>query len=75
MLAGNFDRDVTFTAALRRKDVDYALRLADTLGVGAPFGAAADAAFRQLLGLGYGDQHEARVIEVARGESPPNRRL
>jgi 3-hydroxyisobutyrate dehydrogenase len=75
MLAGNFDRDVTFTAALRRKDVDYALRLADTLGVGAPFGAVADAAFRRLLDLGYGDQHEARVIEVARGESPPNRRL
>ncbi len=75
MLAGNFDRDVTFTAALRRKDVDYALRLADTLGAGAPFGAVADAAFRRLLDLGYGDQHEARVIEVARGESPPNRRL
>ena len=66
MLAGDFDRDVTFTAALRLKDVDYALRLADTVGVGTPFGAAARAALRRLLELGGGEQHEGRIIEVAR---------
>lgn len=68
MIAGDFDRDVTFTTALRLKDVDYALRLAETLGVGAPFGSVAAAAFRRLRDLGHGEQHEARVIEVARRE-------
>ena len=67
MIAGDFDRDVTFTAALRLKDVEYALRLADTVGVGAPFGAAARNALRRLLELGGGEQHEGRIIEVARG--------
>ena len=66
MIAGDFDRDVTFTAALRLKDVDYALRLADTVGVGTPFGAAAREMLRGLLELGGGDQHEGRIIEVAR---------
>jgi 3-hydroxyisobutyrate dehydrogenase len=67
MIAGNFAHDVTFTPVLRLKDVEYALRLADTLGVGAPFGSAARAAFRRLIELGGGEQHESRVIEVARG--------
>jgi 3-hydroxyisobutyrate dehydrogenase len=66
MVEGDFERDVTFTPALRLKDVDYALRLADTLGVGAPFGAAARDAFRRLVELGGGAHNESRIIEVAR---------
>jgi len=66
MIAGDFTRDVTFTPVLRLKDVDYALRLADELVIGAPFGAVAREAFQRLLDLGAADQHESRIIEVAR---------
>ncbi len=68
MIAGDFDRDVTFTTKLRHKDVDYALRLAATLGVAAPFGAVAEQAYRELLEGEHGAEHEARVIDVARGK-------
>ena len=68
MIAGDFVDDVTFTPVLRLKDVEYALRLADTLDVGAPFGSVARAAFRRLIELGGGEQNESRVIEVARGK-------
>ena len=67
MIAGDFTRDVTFTPVLRLKDVDYALRLAHELAIGAPFGAVARAALQRLLDLGAADEHESRIIEVARG--------
>jgi 3-hydroxyisobutyrate dehydrogenase len=67
MVDGEFTRDVVFTPVLRLKDVDYALRLAERLGVATPFGAAAREAFRRLVESGGADQHESRVIEVARG--------
>jgi 3-hydroxyisobutyrate dehydrogenase len=66
MIDGEFSRDIVFTPVLRLKDVDYALRLADSLGVATPFGAAAREAFARLVALGAGADHEARVIEVAR---------
>jgi len=61
--------DVTFTPVLRLKDVEYALRLAEQLGVAAPFGAAARDLFRELIARGGGAEHEARIIEVARGSA------
>ena len=48
MLEGDFDRDVMFTPALRLKDVDYALQLAESLELGAPFGDAARDSVRAL---------------------------
>jgi 3-hydroxyisobutyrate dehydrogenase-like beta-hydroxyacid dehydrogenase len=71
MIEGQFDRNVVFTPVLRLKDVEYALRLADDVGVGAPFGALAREAFRRLLDLrGAAKGQESRVIEVARGTKP-----
>ena len=67
MIAGDFARDVTFTPVLRLKDVDYALRLADQVAIGAPFGAVAREAFRRVVDLHAPDQHESRIIELARG--------
>ena len=67
MLEGEFRRDIVFTSALRLKDVEYALRLADSLGVAAPFGEAARAMFGRLIERGAAEEHEARVIDVARG--------
>jgi 3-hydroxyisobutyrate dehydrogenase len=66
MVEGEFARDIVFTPVLRLKDVDYALRLADALGIATPFGDAARGAFRQLIELGGGAEHESRVIDVAR---------
>jgi len=70
MIEGQFSADITFTPVLRLKDIDYALRLAETLGIAAPFGAAARDAFARLIALGGGADHESRVIEVARGNEP-----
>ena len=66
MVAGDSDRSVVFTPRLRLKDVDYALRLANKLNLGAPFGTLAADAFRELCNIGRGDENESRVIEVAR---------
>jgi 3-hydroxyisobutyrate dehydrogenase len=66
MVAGNYTEDVTFTPVLRVKDIEYALRLAETLGIGTPFGAVAREAFRRLIALGGGEGHESRIIDVAR---------
>jgi 3-hydroxyisobutyrate dehydrogenase len=66
MVDGDFARNIVFTPVLRLKDVDYALRLADSLGVATPFGDAARQAFARLVALGARDDHEARIIEVAR---------
>jgi 3-hydroxyisobutyrate dehydrogenase len=68
MIAGDFTQGVTFTPVLRLKDVEYALRLAETVGVGTPFGAVARATFRRLIDLGGGEHNESRIIEVARGK-------
>jgi 3-hydroxyisobutyrate dehydrogenase len=66
MADGEFTRDVPFTPILRLKDIDYALRLAETLGIATPFGSAARDAFARLIELGAGTDHESRIIEVAR---------
>lgn len=67
MIEREFARDIVFTTGLRLKDIDYGLRLADKLGVATPFGAAAREAFRRVVERGGGDEHESRVIDVARG--------
>jgi 3-hydroxyisobutyrate dehydrogenase len=67
MIEGEFGRDIVFTPVLRLKDVDYALRLAESLSLATPFGDAARDAFARLIDLGAGAEHEARVIDVARG--------
>ena len=69
MIDGEFSRNIVFTPVLRLKDIDYALRLAESLGVSTPFGAAAREAFAQLVALGAGADHEARIIEIARTPS------
>jgi 3-hydroxyisobutyrate dehydrogenase len=67
MIEGEFGRDIVFTPVLRLKDVEYALRLAQAFGIATPFGDAARDAFARLVELGAGADHEARVIDVARG--------
>jgi 3-hydroxyisobutyrate dehydrogenase len=66
MVADDHDRNITFTPRLRLKDVDYALRFAGKLGLGAPFGALAAHVFQRLCASGHGDENESNVIRVAR---------
>lgn len=65
MVAGHHDRDVVFSAALRLKDVDYALQLASELGAGAPFGRLAESGLRELCGSGRSQLNESSIFEVA----------
>jgi 3-hydroxyisobutyrate dehydrogenase len=66
MVEGDRNRNITFTPRLRLKDVDYALRLARKLDLGAPFGGLAAQAFGQLCDGGYAEENESNVIRVAR---------
>jgi 3-hydroxyisobutyrate dehydrogenase len=63
-------RNVVFTPVLRLKDVQYGLQLAQNLGIGSPFGALASTKFRQLCELGFVDNNESSIIEIARREAP-----
>ena len=66
IVADDHDQNVVFTPVLRLKDIDYALQLADKLGLRAPFGHVAASQVRQLIDLGYSRVNESKIIEVAR---------
>jgi len=66
MVAADHDQNVVFSAALRLKDVEYAMRFARQLGMGSPFGALAQDVYRQLCELGHAHSNESKVIDVYR---------
>jgi 3-hydroxyisobutyrate dehydrogenase len=66
MVEGDRNRNITFTPRLRLKDVDYALRLARKLDLGAPFGGLAAQIFRQLCDGGHAEENESNVMRIAR---------
>lgn len=66
MVRDDPERDVVFTAALRLKDVEYALRLAGRLRTAAPFGEVARAGLTQLSAQGRSHVNESAIIEVSR---------
>jgi 3-hydroxyisobutyrate dehydrogenase len=66
-LANDHDRDVVFSAALRLKDVEYALRLARKLGLDSAYGEAAAQSLRRLAAAGHAGENESRIIDVMRG--------
>ena len=70
MVAGDHDRDVVFTPALRLKDVEYALRFARELGVGAPFGSLSASLLRESCARGDAGANESAIFELARGRRP-----
>jgi 3-hydroxyisobutyrate dehydrogenase len=65
MVDGDHDRNVVFSAALRQKDVEYALRLARELRMGAPFGELAGEGLRELCRGGCAQVNESSIFEVA----------
>ena len=60
------DRSLIFSGTLRRKDTAYALRLARSLGVGAPLGDVALAGLDELVAAGLGDANESAIFQIAR---------
>jgi 3-hydroxyisobutyrate dehydrogenase len=70
MAAGDHDRNIVFSSALRLKDVEYALRFARATGIGSPFGSLAGRIYRELCDRGYATTNETSVIDVCRAEPP-----
>jgi len=68
MVAGDHDRNIVFTSALRLKDVEYAVRFARAVGAASPFGALAEGIYRQLCDMGYAKLNESKVIDVCRSQ-------
>jgi 3-hydroxyisobutyrate dehydrogenase len=68
MLADDHNHNIVFSAALRLKDVEYAVRFARASGIGSPFGALAERIYRQLCEMGYAHLNESKVIEVCRSQ-------
>jgi len=62
--------DVHFTVRWMYKDLTYALRAADELGVPAPLVAAAREVYKMAIQLGWGDLDIAAVSEVIRERKP-----
>jgi len=73
MAENRHEANVVFTPQLRVKDVEYALRLADNLRIGSPFGALACRQFRELCARTEGAVNESKVIDIARSEPPESR--
>jgi len=69
MAASKHDTDITFTPPLRLKDASYGVRLAEDLGLSAPFGSTACETFRRLCEMGYETEDESVVIQVARKDT------
>jgi 3-hydroxyisobutyrate dehydrogenase len=65
IVAGDHEHDVVFTPALRLKDVEYALRMARELNVGAPFGELAGNGLRELCVTGRAQINESGIFDIA----------
>jgi 3-hydroxyisobutyrate dehydrogenase len=65
-VAGDHGGAVSFTPALRLKDVEYALRLARKLGSDCAFGAVARDLYGKLVERGFAADNESRIIELFR---------
>jgi 3-hydroxyisobutyrate dehydrogenase len=65
MAEGDHDRNIVFTAALRLKDVEYALRLAQGLRMSVPFGELAEGGLTKLCEGGRAQVNESSIFEVA----------
>jgi 3-hydroxyisobutyrate dehydrogenase len=66
MVGGEQEEGVSFTAALRLKDVDYALQLFRGLAAPSSLGTAAAAHYQKLCDAGHAGSSESRIIEVFR---------
>ncbi len=66
MVEAEHDNNVLFNAALRLKDTQYGVKLADQLGQQTPLGAVAEEIFQKLIDAGFGQLAESKVSDVLR---------
>jgi 3-hydroxyisobutyrate dehydrogenase len=66
-VTGDHGVPVNFTPALRLKDIEYALRLARSLGSPGEFGEVAARLYRKLCERGHSRDNESRIVDVVRG--------
>lgn len=66
MVAGDHEPDIVFAGALRAKDADYAVRLADALGVQVDLGRVAARQFGGLAASGLGGLNESKIFDMLR---------
>jgi 3-hydroxyisobutyrate dehydrogenase-like beta-hydroxyacid dehydrogenase len=64
-VAGDHDVNIVFTAALRLKDVEYALQMTHELRLGAPFGELARGGLRELCATGRAEINESSIFDLA----------
>lgn len=64
--ANDHGQNVVFTPVLRLKDLVYALRFAEQLGMDVQFAQLAAGQLRQLIEMGHANANESKIIEVAR---------
>jgi len=62
--ADDHARDVIFASRLRLKDTIYGVRLARRLGLGAPFGTAAEQLYREMVDAGLGELNDSGVVRL-----------
>jgi 3-hydroxyisobutyrate dehydrogenase len=70
MADADHDSNIVFTAALRLKDVEYALRLARGLRLSVPFGEVAEKGLLELCESGRSQVNESSIFEVAASRRP-----
>lgn len=66
IIDNDHERNVVFTPVLRLKDVTYALKFANGLGLRSPFGQVAACQLQQLIDMGHANANESKIMEVAR---------
>jgi 3-hydroxyisobutyrate dehydrogenase len=71
MVDADHDRNIVFTAALRLKDVEYALRLARELRLSVPFGELAERGLVELCESGRSQVNESSIFEMAASRRRP----
>ncbi len=64
MVANDHDQNITFSGALRTKDVLYGVTLATSLGIEPGLGEAALAAYKLLQKQGVDDLNESHIFEA-----------
>lgn len=65
------EQNVVFTPVLRLKDVAYALRFAESLGMNAPFAQVAARQLQRLIEMGHAGANESKIVDVARLQTQP----
>ncbi len=66
MVAGDHEKNVTFSAHWRLKDTQYGVEFANKVGLNTALGTATQNAFQELVNAGHTDCSESKIIDMLR---------